>query len=388
MENNEYQGAKPTETWDSLAQLLKISNPLFDKTLFLFGYDFSCNIYLIQGDYLSLIDAGNDYTAFMQLIDLGLKPWDIKKVVLTHGHVDHCMGVVELFRGYPKMAREVEIIMHEAGPLEFKELTKGHCRLTEVKGGETVEVSGFELEVIHTPGHTLDGICLYHAPTHTLFSGDTVLPHAMAEVDKEGGGRLDHYLYALRTLRKKDVDHVFPGHGGVVAGVGNKIVEDTYVGLIMKVVGTETPWLEGAKTLAQQGLLEEALLYANKELTEQPGNFQALEMKAFLLHDLGRNDEAVAVFDQVLAQKGDHIYALMGKGTALMGLGRHQDSLKWFDAALKIQPQLKEAQVNKGLALYLAGKPEEAMEIQAFRDEFVSRLKGELRRDSQAGKPS
>src|SRR3974390_3259668 len=201
------------ETWENLGKLSGLSNPLFDRTLFLMGYDFSSNIYLIRGDYCSLIDPGNDYTAFMQMLDLGIKPPDIKKIALTHGHHDHAMGGLELVRGYPGYAAaglEVEVFLHEAGPVELKEMYS-HLgfKLTELKGGETINLSGFDLEVIHTPGHTIDGLCFYHASTKTLFSGDTVMPLAMAEPDdKAAGGNMDHYLYSVRTLLKKDIDHI------------------------------------------------------------------------------------------------------------------------------------------------------------------------------------
>jgi glyoxylase-like metal-dependent hydrolase (beta-lactamase superfamily II) len=379
----------PEESWESLAQILKIANPLFESTLFLLGYEFSSNVYAIRGKYLSIIDPGNDYTAFMELFELGFTPADVGKIALTHGHVDHCMGTLELFRGYPGVLKDLEVILHEAGPQEFKELARGAgCRLTEVTGGESLDLSGFEFEVIHTPGHTLDGLCFYHGASRTLFSGDTVLPHAMAEVDKEGGGRMDHYLYAIRTLLKKDVEHVMPGHGPLVPNIGRKVIQDTFEGLIKKVVGLETPWMEGAMTLAQQGLLEEALFYSNKELAAHPDNLRALEMKAFMLHDLGRSTEAAEFFDRVLAQKADHLYALMGKGSVFMALGQYEDSLECFAAVLKIQPQLKEALINKGLALYMSGKPEEAMEIEAFREVFVGRLKDELLKRNQAGPSS
>ena len=333
-EDQESSSSSPEETWESLANLLKLPEPLFEKTLFCLGFDFSSNTYLIQGDYLSLIDPGNDYTAFMDLFALGFKPTDIKKIVLTHGHVDHVMGTFELFRRYGNIFQGsgLEIFLHEAGPAEFKELTRQKgCRLTEIKGGETLNLSVFDLEVIHTPGHTLDGICLYHAPSRTMFTGDTVLPHAMAEMDQAAGGRLDHYLYSIRTLLKKDIENIMPGHGGIVGRIGRQVVKDTFEGLIKKVVGLETPCMQGAMTLAQQGLLEEALFYTEKELAAGPDSQRALEMKAFLLVDLARNDEAIIIFDKILQQDQRHFHALLGKGRALLGMGGFPAGLEYFD---------------------------------------------------------
>jgi glyoxylase-like metal-dependent hydrolase (beta-lactamase superfamily II) len=379
--DEEILSSSPDETWESLAGLLNLPEPLFEKTIFCSGFDFSSNSYLIQGEYLTLIDPGNDYTAFIDLFALGFKPTDIKKIVLTHGHVDHVMGTFELFRRYGHIFKgdELEIVLHEAGPQGFKELTRQKgCRLTEVKGGETLNLSGFDLEVIHTPGHTLDGICLYHAPSRTMFTGDTVLPHAMAEMDQTAGGRLDHYLYSLRTLLKRDIDHVLPGHGGLVGRIGRGIVMDTFEGLIKKVVGLETPWMEGATRMAQQGLMEEAVFCCNKELAASPDNFAALEMKAFVLTDLGRNAEAVESFDKILAPQPGHFHALLGKGCALMGLEDYPGSLTYFDRALAINPNHQETLINRGMALYLCGRFDEAMDIEIFQREFTNRFKQEI----------
>jgi hydroxyacylglutathione hydrolase len=383
-------GYQPGESWESLASLLNLPGSFFEKTFFLQGYEFSSNIYLLTGDYLTLIDPGNDYTAFMELFALGYKPPDIKKIFLTHGHQDHVGGAIELFRGYRGyQERDVEIILHEAGPEQFKAMARDlGCRLTEVRGGETLDLSGFEFEVIHTPGHTLDGICLYHASTRTVFTGDTVLPHAMAETDRAAGGRLDHYLYALRTLRKKDIENIMPGHGGLVVNIGRKVVEETYEGLIKKLVGHETSWMAGAATLAQKGLLEETLFYSDKELADNPENLRALEFKAFCLNDLGLNNEAIEVFDKILARDSDHVHVLMGKGCALMGLGQYAASREYFNRALQINPDSVEAQIYQGMALYLDGKPEEAMDIEPFRREFTGRVKEELLKRSQQASQS
>jgi glyoxylase-like metal-dependent hydrolase (beta-lactamase superfamily II) len=177
----------PHPGWQPLARVLNTTTPFFEKFLFLQSFEtFSSNIYLIMGDYLTIVDPGNDYTAFMDLFRLQVKPEDIKKIVLTHGHPDHAMGALELLR-YPSIIKSggFELILHEAAPPQLKEMIKQvGSRVTEVRGGETLELSGIEWEVIYTPGHTIDGICLYHAPTKTVFTGDMALPQAVGAPDK------------------------------------------------------------------------------------------------------------------------------------------------------------------------------------------------------------
>lgn len=189
---------------------------------------------------------------------------------------------------------------------------------------------------------------------------------------------MDHYLYSLRTLRKRAVQHVMPGHGGLVVHIGRQVIDSTFEGLIKKLVGLETPFMEGAMTLAQRGLLEEALFYTRKELAVGPHNQRALEMQAFLLLDLGRNDEAIVILDKLLQQNPRHFHALLGKGRALLGLGGFPASLEYFDQALTINPQDPEALVNKGLALYLSGRQDEAMDIEVFQKEFARRIRQEF----------
>ena len=379
---SEYEPDHPG--WLSIAEIMKISDPVFAKSMFLIGYQESSNVYVLAGDYLTIVDPGNDYTIFAELQKLGFNPLDIKKVVLTHGHRDHCMGVFELLR-YPPIyeSKEMEIINHEAGPLEFKKILEEQgFSLTQVKGGETLDLSGFEWEVIHTPGHTIDSICLYHQPTKTAISGDTVLPHAMADVDKNAGGRLDHYLYGLKQLLRKDLENILPGHGVPVAGAGRLAVEQTYEGVMMKVVEVEpeskTTWMEGAMLLAEKGLLEEVVYCCDKELAIRPEKLSTLQLKAFSLNDMGRCQESIEILDQILAQQGENVHALTAKGHALLGLQKFTESLPYFDQALSIDPEIKEAQVFKGMALYFMGKYDEAMDIEPFKTEFMDRFKNEV----------
>jgi len=373
--------------WQSLEKVLNIPHPFFEHTLFVEGWDISSDVYVITGDYITIIDAGNDYTAFVELFELGFKPADIKKIVLTHGHQEHVAGVFELFR-YPSIreSRELEIILHEAGPLAVKDAVKEFgCTLTEVQGGKTLKLSGFNLEVVHTPGHTMDSICLYHPETRTVFTGDTVLPYALASPDPAAGGRLDFHLFSLRTLLKMEIENVLPGHGRPVAAEGKKLIEGSYAGAIKKIVGLQTPWIEGATKLVEKGYLEEGLFCCNKALEEDPENTTVLPLKALCLSDLGRLEEALETYDRVLKEKGKNTFMLTGKGYVLMGLDRYEEGLTYLDEALKLNPNFRDAKVYKGVALYLLGRYDEAMDIEDFRTEFVERFKGELEKKRQGG---
>lgn len=370
--------------WQPISKVVKLAGPLFENCLFMPSVtEFASNVYVIQGDHLTVVDPGNDYTAFMELWGLGFQPEDVKKIVLTHGHPDHSLGGLELLRSYPEIGKGggLEFILHGAASPRLKGTIKEFgSRVSEVSGGETLDLGGHEWEVIHTPGHTLDGICLYHAPTQTIFTGDVVLPHAMAEPDEKAGGRLDHYVFGIKALLKRDIENVFPGHGPLVAPGGRRVVEDTYEALLMKIIGAEgpVPWMEGARALAQRGLLEEAVFCCDKAMARNTGDLEALELKAMCLTDLGRSAEAVEAFDGILARAGDRVFALTGKGCALLGLGRYPESLRYFESALRVRPDMKEAQVYKGMALYLSGNYDAAMDIEAFRTEFVGRFKEEL----------
>ncbi|MHB1042398.1 MAG: MBL fold metallo-hydrolase [Eubacteriales bacterium] len=367
-------------SWRSLADL-QPAYPLFKRLLFLEGYDFSSNIYLIKGDYLTLIDAANDYTAFLQLFQDGYKPSDIKKIVLTHGHVDHAMGVLELLQAYPSIIKAggFELILHVEGPQELITMVRETgCPVTLVRGGEVLDLGGFEFEVIPTSGHTSDGICLYHPPAGALFTGDTVLPSTIAETDQVAGGNLVDYLSSIRMLLKKDIKSVFPGHESPALSNGRLMVVETYEGIIKRLVGEKTPWFEGAMTFLEKGYLEEAVYCLDRWLEKAPEDVNALGIKGVCLNDLGRFNEAYDLFDTILAQKAGDVTAFIGKGYALMGLERYEESLGQFNAALAENPGIQGAQFYKGLVLYLSERYDEAMDIEIFRTEFAGKVKEEL----------
>lgn len=379
--------------WQLLREVLKNEEPLFQSTRFLLGYDFSSNIYLIDGEYMTLVDPANDYTAFSDLHRQGVNLSRIRKIAVTHGHRDHVMGAFELLRSYPDVVKSggFQLIAHEACPQELKDIVRQvGCDILEVRGGETVELSGFPWEVIHTPGHTIDSICFYHPSSRTVITGDTVLPDAMAEADRNAGGDIQHYLYGLKALLKKDIENVLPGHGVPVSTFGRRVIEETYEGVMLKLLGVEKQirWMEGARALVQKGFLEEAIYCCDKELLLPSGDSEAIKLKGLCLNDLGRFKEALDTFDQLEQRSPDSTkdaYLKVGKGYALMGLGSYIESLNFFDEALAIRADMQEALVYKGMTLYLSGRAEEALEIEPFRKEFMDRFKNQLEGTLKAG---
>ena len=221
------------------------------------------------------------------------------------------------------------------------------------------------------------------------------MPHAMAEPDEHAGGRLDHYLFGVRALLGKEIQNVLPGHGFPVVSLGRKVIEETYEGLMLKIIGVDakakTPWIEGATALAQKGCLEEAVYCCDKELFLDPECAGALQLKIVCLNDIGRFHEALEFLDTLEKarprEEGD-LFPLIGRGYALMGLGRYEESVHYFDEALKRNPGMKDALIYKGMALYLSGNYDAAMDIELFRKEFVGRFQEQLRRKDKGAGPA
>ncbi len=387
--NQEPMEGPQTINWQPLKEVLGVSHPFFKQCLFLEGYDISSNIYAVVGDYISLIDPGNDYTAFIQLFEMGHKPTDIKKIVITHGHPEHVMGILELFR-YPSIqqTRDLEIFLMETSPESLREVvTQFGCKVTHIQNGDILDLSGFELEVVHTPGHTMDSICLYHPSTKSIFTGDTVIPQAIPSPDSTAGGRADYLLFSIRILMNMGLKHILPGHGRPVAHEAQKLLEGAYAGAIKQIIGLKTPWLEGASYLAQKKYLAEAAFCCDMVLKEDPNNLKALELKASCLSDMGMFEEAYAIFDQLSKDIGNYTFANMGKGYSLLGMGKYKEAIMYFNKILKKNPAHKMAKIYKGIALYLSGKQEEALKIDEFKEEFVARFIKEVEKGAQERSP-
>ena len=121
----------------------------------------------------------------------------IELIINTHHHFDHTNGNDEMVKmtGAP-IAQHVD-----------SELT--HDR--ELHDGDTVEFGSSSLKVLHTPGHSVDGICLLG--DSIIITGDTLFVGGCGRIDFPGGSARVLYQSLFDVIMKLDDKiTVYPGH--------------------------------------------------------------------------------------------------------------------------------------------------------------------------------
>ncbi|MEZ5308669.1 MAG: MBL fold metallo-hydrolase [Pyrinomonadaceae bacterium] len=235
--------------------------PLSIPTPFYVG---DVNVYLIKSDPLTLIDVGPKTDEAREALRDGLYRngvdfKDVRRIVLTHAHEDHC-GLAKEIRDEAKNA---EVLVHEwetghfVGRLQdehqaalmiragvpgfvFDELrsTYSEMRLltdtlspneiTPLKDHDELEFSDGFLRVLHTPGHTPGSCSLIRDADRTFVCGDCVLkritPNPVLAPDPANPSKrfpsLSRYLQSLGRIRDEAPTKVFGGHGDSIDDFG------------------------------------------------------------------------------------------------------------------------------------------------------------------------
>ena len=137
-----------------------------------------------------IVDPGDDELKISANVShIEMKP---VAILLTHGHFDHIGAVEKLKKRYdiPVYASEVEdrLLLDNRASLSsmFGEPTM-ICADKFLRDGENVNIAGFDIKFILTPGHTPGSGCYYIADENVLFSGDTLFHASRGRTDFPGG---------------------------------------------------------------------------------------------------------------------------------------------------------------------------------------------------------
>jgi len=182
---------------------------------------FMSNCYIVGSEESRdgmIIDPGAEAEVILDTAEqLGLS---ISLIVATHCHMDHIGAVAQV-----KEATGAEFALHEAdtggltqslsrrlGPLLGGSFRSPPQPDRLLKEGDVLKLGELGFTVLHTPGHSLGGICLYGPGL--VFCGDTLFNFSIGRTDFPGCSYellLDSIFSKLMTL--PDETKVFPGHG-------------------------------------------------------------------------------------------------------------------------------------------------------------------------------
>ena len=144
-----------------------------------------------------VIDPTGDVNQIME--EANEQGLSIKYIINTHGHGDHTSGNDRL-----KALTNAAIIMHKLDAVSYQNVD---IRLDQEK---TIQVGEIQFQIIHTPGHTPGGICLY--AEGQLFTGDTLFVGDSGRTDLPGGDRPTLGASIRELMQLPDDTVVWPGH--------------------------------------------------------------------------------------------------------------------------------------------------------------------------------
>ncbi len=140
-------------------------------------------------------------------------------ILLTHGHFDHILAADELRKHY-----DIPVYVHE---LDEEVLEDADLNLSgnwgtaytmqadrQVREGDELELAGFRIKVLHTPGHTQGSCCYYFPEQQVLVSGDTLFAQSYGRVDfpTSSPSSMRTSIKRLLSGELPDETAVLPGH--------------------------------------------------------------------------------------------------------------------------------------------------------------------------------
>ena len=181
-----------------------------NKIMMIEGIGFDCNVYIFEDVMVDTGTGQNLQYILNSIKKAGISPQDLSLIVNTHNHYDHIGGNQYL---------ELKVAMHREDARALEEgddMATAACMFGKSLGKMKVDIELQEgdkihdFRVLHTPGHTRGGICLYDG--ETLISGDTVFADGgFGRMDL--GGNVNDMRESLERLSELEVKYLLPGHG-------------------------------------------------------------------------------------------------------------------------------------------------------------------------------
>jgi glyoxylase-like metal-dependent hydrolase (beta-lactamase superfamily II) len=174
----------------------------------------NCWLLALEGrEEAVVVDPGFEAVRVRRLLEAaGKRP---VAALATHGHHDHVGAAAEL------CGDELPLYIHEEDRLAlidparwgagFPAPVATPSDLRTFVDGDVLELAGFSLEVMHTPGHTPGSSCFRIA--ELFFSGDLVFRGAIGRYDFPNSSAQDMFASLRRFLTLPDELDVYPGHG-------------------------------------------------------------------------------------------------------------------------------------------------------------------------------
>ena len=184
------------------------------------------NTYLVidqASNQCMIIDAGMLFDQEKQQLAAYLQEnkLQLKYVVNTHLHLDHCFGNGFLFQtfGVKPLAHSddedlLRFMKAHAGAFGVPFNEEPQPLGGYLNEGDTLQLGNQIFEVMHIPGHSRGGIVLYNAAQGVLFSGDSLFKMSIGRTDLPGGDYATLICALTKTVMTlPDATVVYPGHG-------------------------------------------------------------------------------------------------------------------------------------------------------------------------------
>ncbi len=195
---------------------------LKSETILVTPFYQNCRVlFTVDGAEAIVIDPGGDAEKILEFLQS--RSLTCKEIWLTHSHLDHCGGVLEL-----KEATAAKLLASPLGR-EMRSMVEKLCAMYGIepgemqncpepdrtlKEGEILSFAGVDFLVLETPGHSPDHLCFYAKSEKLLFGGDCLFAGSIGRTDLPGG----NHRQLIDSIRTKLL--TLPGDTKVLSGHG------------------------------------------------------------------------------------------------------------------------------------------------------------------------